>query len=147
MPAAGATQGQSETALSFALIKRQRELQQPINAVEKSACLLLTENVVLNFFFQTAFRPQLVHEVWVRQEAHVENNVGIVRNAELVTERRKKQRHTARRRRVAKLLLHLMLELMHVKVTGVDHLVGQGTDRFQRFAFARNAVLNRTGSR
>src|SRR5256885_712210 len=118
MSATGTSQSQSETAFAFALVERQGKFEQGIQPIKIRSGFLITQHEVTHFRLESGLGAQLIDEIGIRQKSHVEDHVGIMGNAKLVTERSEKQNHTARLRRLAKLLLHLIFELVHVKIAG-----------------------------
>src|SRR5918993_1488023 len=86
---------------------------------------------------------QFADKVRIGQKANVQDHIGVVWDAVLVTKRGQKHVHAAGIRRLAKSFLHFPLELMHVQAASVDYLVSQFTHCLERPALTRNPFLNR----
>ena len=107
MSATGTAERQSEAALAFALIERQGKLEKSIKTIEKHARFQVSENIFFDFGFEAAACPKFIDKIRIGQKPHIQNHVGIVGNAKFVSERCKKQRHSAGLRSLAKVLLDL----------------------------------------
>ena len=146
MAPAGTAQSQGQAALALALVKRQSELEQCIKPIEKLAGFGVAEHVIAHGGIKAILGPELIDKIGIRQEADIKDDVGIVRNSEFIAEGNKKQRHPAPCGRLAKLLLHFALEVVHIEIASVDDFVGQGANRLECLALARNSLLDRVFS-
>src|SRR5262245_10377207 len=82
----GAAERDREIALPLTLIVRQREFQELDHQAQELLRLGALEHVARDLRFQSGLWPELLDEVRVRQEATVERQIGIGRQAELVAE-------------------------------------------------------------
>src|SRR5688572_8063110 len=98
VPPAGTAKRKGKSAFTFALVERQGKFEQCVKPVEKSARVIVLQHILFDFAVGAGFVAQLVDEIRVGQKTHVEDDVGVVWNAELVTEGRQKNRHAPRKR-------------------------------------------------
>ncbi len=86
VPTAGAADRDREVRLPFALVRRERELEQPAQLLEERLRVGLAEHVVAHGRVAAVERAQLLDPVRVREEAAVEDEVDVERQPVLVAE-------------------------------------------------------------
>src|SRR5579864_2544715 len=74
----GATEGDSQIALAFVDVVRQQINEKIGNARDEFPGLRERANVLGEAGIGPRKRPEFGHKVWVRQEAHVKNQVGVL---------------------------------------------------------------------
>src|ERR1700752_4087493 len=74
---AGAADRDREVGLALPLVRGQDEAEEVLQAAEQLAAGLVLEDELPHARVPSVKRPQRLHEVRVRQEAHVEYQIGI----------------------------------------------------------------------
>ncbi|HSC99511.1 MAG TPA: hypothetical protein VLI21_11465, partial [Casimicrobiaceae bacterium] len=82
MSASGAPDGYRQVTFAFTFETRQTKFEQRTDALEKPAAVRLREHEILHRLGATGQVSQLGHEVWVVQEAHVEQQISVDRRTE-----------------------------------------------------------------
>src|SRR6266536_6459169 len=121
---AGATQGHGQIGLTFPLIEGQEEVEEILDLGEKGAALLEGHHERLHRGITAVEALEAVHEVGVREEAHVEHEVGVVGGAVLEAKRHQGDGEGVPGPLGAVTLDEPLLELVHGQSRGVDDAVG-----------------------
>src|ERR1051325_2334217 len=108
----GTAQRKRQAAFSFPFVERQREIEQFVKSLQKSARFFVFKHVLFHLVFQTCFGPQRCYEMRIGEKAHVQDNVCPVRHAILIPEGQKKKSHSPRAGGLAEALFHFTLELV-----------------------------------
>lgn len=99
MSAAGTADGYNELALALLAVKRDKIIKQVAELRFESPRLVPLENIVPDGRFKPRVLLQLLNIERIRQAAHVEHQIGIVRNAVFEAER-----HAVNLERVARIV-------------------------------------------
>src|SRR5947207_13487170 len=89
---AGASDGHGQVRLALTLVERQQEAQQVAQPGEQLPCLVVAKHELTHLLVPPVERTEPVHEVRVRQEPHVEDEVGVEGDAVLVAEGHQRRR-------------------------------------------------------
>src|SRR5579859_3763447 len=81
MLAAGAAKSDRQITLALMNIVRQQIHQQFGNALDELTCLRERSNILRNPRVAPGQRSKLRQKMWIRQEPHIENQVGIFRKS------------------------------------------------------------------
>src|SRR6266849_10405138 len=144
--AARAAEGDGEVALALALVVGEGEGEQVEQAAEELLALRAAEHPGGHRGIRARLRAQLLDEERVRQEAAVERQVRIARQAVLVAERDQRDGHRARlgtRDEVAQ----RAAQLVHGERAGVEDAVGELAQRPELLALVADAVRDATAGR
>src|SRR6188768_1755928 len=87
MSTARASNRNRNVTSAFPLESRQAKLQEARCALDEAAAVLGFQHVVTHPVVETRQGPQLGNEVWILQEAHVENQIGVHRRPKFEPER------------------------------------------------------------
>src|SRR3989442_9578996 len=143
----GAPDRHGQIALALAYVLRDEKGQEIDDATVELEVLRNRLQVGPDFGVQPALAPEPLHEERVRQEARVEQQVGLRRQAVLVTEGDDRDVHrlvTGLRREV---VLDVTPQLVHVEVAAVDDEVSALTERLEGLTFAADPFLERSPRR
>ena len=92
----------------------------------------------------TWYENQVVHEVGIGQETHIEDQCGFRGKAVGEAEGDDVDDETSGTRKDLSLIAHDLPELVDIHVAGVQHPVGEGTDPREAAPFLGDPVLNRS---
>ena len=140
MPPARAADRDRQVRLALAPVEGQEELQQVPEPLEELAALGVLEDELVHPLVAPVERPEPGDEVRVREEADVEDQIGVVGDAVLVPEgdQRRRQPRAGLPRPVE--LDELVLELVDGERGRVDDPVGDLPELGQRLALGADAV-------
>src|SRR5262245_16975558 len=142
VPSARAADGDGEIALPLVLVAGQREAEQREDVLQELDRVGAREDVLGDRRVGAGSRTQLLHEERVRQEAAVEDEVGVGRQPVLVAERHQRDRHRARLGAL-ETRAQRRTQLVHGERAGVDDAVGHAAQGAERLALASDAVGER----
>src|SRR5579871_540260 len=124
----GATKGDGEVALSLVDVVRQQVHQQIGNARDEFAGLREGSYVFRHAWIASGERPKLGHKVRIGQEAHIEEEIRILRHALAETEAHARDKNALFRGLFLKTLRDVGAQLVDVELRGVDDEVGEAAD-------------------
>src|SRR5436309_3172970 len=139
MAAARAAERDGEIALPLALIARQGEVEEVEDVAEEFRGLLAAQHPVGDRRIGARLGAQLLDEEGVGEEAAVERQVRVGREAVLVAERHERDRHRARLGVVDE-VAQRAAQLVHGERAGVQDAVGDLAQRLQLLALAPDGV-------
>src|SRR5262245_5581409 len=96
MSSPGTTQGECQTAFSLALVQGQGKFQKRKKPIEKYPGLIVFENIILDLGLQTALSSEFLDKMRIREKSNIKNDIGIVRNAKLISEGGQEYTHPTR---------------------------------------------------
>src|SRR5262245_4536969 len=146
MATARAADGDRQVALALVLVARQREGEQRQDVCEKLLRVGAFQHVRGHVRIHSGLGTQLLDEERVRQEAAVEHQVGVDREAVLVPERDQGDRQRAGVGRLEE-LSQRGPQLVHGEHARVDDARRLAAQLAQRFALAPDAVGDRAALR
>ena len=129
-----------EIRLALALVGRQHEAQEVLQTPEELAALLGLHDEVPHPAVAAVQRPQRLHEVRVGQEADVEHQIGVERDAVLEAERHQRDGQARPPPGRDVVLDEQVLELVHGERGRVHHAVGDLAERGEHLALGADAV-------
>ena len=124
MAAAGAADPDRQVRLALAPVRREQQREQAVELVEELGGVGLAEHVVAHLGVGPGERAQLLDPVRVREEAAVEHEVDVERQAVLVAERHDRRLQEVVDRALREELPEPVAQLVDVGVAGVDDEVG-----------------------
>src|SRR5438552_285055 len=139
MAAARAAERDGEVALPLALVERQGEGEEVEHAAEELLALLAAQHPVGDRRVGPGPGPQLLDEEGVGEEAAVERQVGVGRQAVLVAERDEGDRHRTRLGALDEVAPRAA-QLVHGERARVEDAAGDLAQRPQLLALAPDAV-------
>ena len=95
VPSAGAANGDHKLCLALLYVLRKREIDKVLQLVHEVLRRLILEHELVNVLIQSRLVPKLRDIIRIWQEAHVENEVSLQRNAVLEAEGQHIYRHCA----------------------------------------------------
>src|SRR6201992_2261145 len=95
MAAAGAAEGDRQITFAFADVVRDQVNEQAFDALQKFAGLRKRTDVLADFWILPGEAAQTRNEMRIGQEAHVENEIGVGRNAVTIAEADARNQHRA----------------------------------------------------
>ncbi len=138
--AAGAADRDRQVALALCHVGRDEELEQRQQAAVELARLRPRLDVGAHLLVEAGLRAQLVDVMGIRQEAHVEGQVGVARRPVLEAEGEQGERQLAAVVAVEHLLGDPAAQLAAGRAAGVHHHVGAGAQRRQQLALGADPV-------
>ena len=140
VPAAGAADADGQVGLPFGDVLRDQELQQVQRVLQEVGGRLRPVQEAAHFLIAAGVRPQRRHEMRVRQEPHVEQQVGVDRNAVLEPEAQDRDDQPRAGRAAARDAGEDVPQLVHRHRRRVDDVVGHPADRLHRLALLADAL-------
>src|SRR5579871_1310157 len=131
-----------EVALPLALVARQREQQQGVDAVEELLRVVAPQHPVCDARVEPGTVPQLLDEEGVGEEPAVDHEVGVARQAVLVAEGDQSHRHRARVGTLDE-VAQRRAQLVGGEGARVEDAIGDLAQGEQRVALAADAVGDR----
>ncbi|PAV71383.1 hypothetical protein WR25_11112 [Diploscapter pachys] len=142
MPPAGAADRDADIGFPLSAIARNQQFEQAADLRHRGGIGGVCRNISGNVGVQPSARAQHGVPVRVAQEPHVEDQIGIARDAAGETERLDRQhRRVAARHREGR--PHLLREHVGAEVGGVDQTIRPFAQRRQQLALAGDAVARR----
>src|SRR4029077_14095238 len=141
VPAAGATERNGEVAFSFADIVRHQIDEQALNALEEFTGLGKGTDVTADLGILAGVFAQPRHEVRVREEAHVEDEIRIGGHAIAIAEADERNQHGALIG-ILEALGNEMAKFMYVEFRRVDDNVGEFADGLHELALVPQAFAH-----
>src|SRR3954451_12449211 len=138
--AAGAADADREVRLALALVRGQQQREQAIQLLEEGARLGLAEHGVTHTRIGASERAQLLDPVRVGQEAAVEHEVDVGREAVLVPERDDVRLQGTGGLVDVEQLAQPVAQLVHVELAGVEDDVGAALHVLEQHALRGDAL-------
>src|SRR5262245_16258926 len=123
MAPAGAAQGYGQVRFALALVQGEEEAEQVFDLGEQRAAVLERHHEFVHGRIAAVEALQTVHEMGIREKAHVEHEVGVVRRAVLEAEGHERDLERVPSPLGAVGLDEPLLELMHGQPGGVDDAI------------------------
>src|SRR2546428_7532098 len=128
------------TLFPYTTLFRSQELEKVLEVLEELPALRVAKDELPDPRVASVERPEARDEVRVRQEAHVEDEVGVERDAVLEPERHERGGEACPRPRCHVVLDQELLELVDGERRGVDDPVGDLAQVRHRLALGANAL-------
>ena len=123
----GTAEGNRQITFSFTDVMWNQVDKKALDAAEKFSGLRKRADVFLDFGILASVAAQAGHKVWIWEKAHVENEVGIRRDAELISETDDGNEHGTRVG-ILEALGDKVTKFVDVELRRVDHQVGELAD-------------------
>src|SRR5947208_1279526 len=142
MAAPGAADRDRQIGLALALVAREQELEKALEVLEELSALRIVEDELSHARVAPVEGSEPRDEVRVRQEAHVEDQVGVERDAVLEAERHEQGGEARPRAGRDVVLDEELLESVDGQPRGVDDPVGDLAQVRHRLALGADALEN-----
>ncbi len=142
---AGAADPDRQVRLALLLERGEQQREEPVELFEEEAGLGLREHVLAHGLVDARERTQRFDPVRVRQEAAVEHEVDVEREAVLVAERHDARLQPDARGVVGEARTQPFAQLVDVDVRRVDDDVGFAPQLLEQLALVRDAVAHAIG--
>src|SRR3954451_8443202 len=140
VPSTGAADADREVRLALADVRGEQQREQVAQLVEERVRLRLRHHVLADRGVGAALRSQVLDPVRVRQEAAVEHEVDVERQAVLVAERHDAGLERGGAVALAEAGAEAVAQLVDVEVAGVDDEVGAPLELVEQLALRGDAV-------
>src|SRR5438270_13141121 len=131
MLSAGTSEGDRQIAFAFPNVMRHQVNQQLRDAIDELLRLRKLADIGSDLGMLAGQRPKLRNEMWIRQEAYIENQIGIVGHSVLES-----KAHTGNKNRLVRgsfleLLNDVPAKLVHIELRCIDDHIRQVAEEIE----------------
>src|SRR5690242_14311820 len=131
------SEGDRQIALPLAYVMRQEVYQQLRNSSDELPRLRKGPNIFRHLRIAPGQRTKLRNEMWVRQEANVEDKIRVLRHSVLESEAYARDQDVLARLFFVKALRDIGAQFVNIELRGVDHQVRHLPNRTKVTPFCR----------